>query len=472
MPGRLFLAIDQGGHASRALVFDERGREVARAVRELAPVRPGPDRLEYPAGALLESVAEAVAEAIERLGPRRRRLAAAGLATQRSNVACWDRETGRSLAPVIGWQDRRAADRVRALAPLAERIHQKTGLFLSPHYGASKLAWCLAHLGEVGRAHREGRLAYGPMAAWLVARLTGAAAADWANAQRTQVWSLGTLDWDPELLTLFGLPRDPLPPSRPPQGDFGRLDAGLPLQTVTGDQQAALFAYGELDGATAYVNAGTGAFVLRATGARRVFAPRLLTSVLEGSDAPRFSLEGTVNGAGAALGWLARKEGLPEAELFRRLPGWLKATPPGKVLFLNGVGGLGSPFWVPGFPSRFLGEGGPALRAVAVVESVVFLLQANLEAMAEVLPPPRRIRLTGGLARLDGMAQRIADLTGLPVERPPVLEATARGLAYLAAGKPSGLAEEIGETFEPRANPGLTAAYRRWREAMERAMGG
>jgi len=472
MPGALFLAIDQGGHASRALVFDESGREVVRAVRELDPVRPGPDRLEYPAGALLRSVIETVAEALERLGPRRRRLAAAGLATQRSNVACWDRETGRALAPVIGWQDRRAADRVRALAPYAERIHQKTGLFLSPHYGASKLAWCLENLPEVERAHREGRLAFGPMAAWLVRRLVGRAAADWANAQRTQAWNLATLDWDPELLALFRLPADPLPPSRPPRGAFGRLEAGLPLTAVTGDQQAALFAHGELDGATAHVNAGTGAFVLRATGDRRVLAPRLLTSVLEGEERPRFGLEGTVNGAGAALSWFAREEGIQEAELFARLPEWLAATPPGRVLFLNGVGGLGSPYWQPAFASRFLGDGNLSERAVAVVESVVFLVQANLEAMAGPLAPPKRIRLTGGLARLDGLAQRMADLTGLPVERPPALEATARGLAYLAAGKPSGFAREVGETFAPRANPGLTDAYRRWREAMERATGG
>jgi len=465
----VILAIDQGGHASRAIVFDERGEEIARAVREVRPTQPDPERLEYSARALWRSVAGAVEEALGQLGGRRRRVRAVGLATQRSNVACWDRETGEPLAPVIGWQDRRGQDRVAALAPHAGEIHRRTGLFLSPHYGASKLAWCLEHLPRVRSAYRQNRLAYGPMAAWLVRRLVGRAAADWANAQRTQVWSLATLDWDPELLALFGLPAEPLPPAVPVVGRFGHLKAGPPLAAVTGDQQAALYAYGELDGATAYVNAGTGAFVLRATGERRVQAPRLLTSVLEGERDPRFSLEGTVNGAGAGLSWFAREEGIPEEALFARLPTWLAATPPGRVLFLNGVGGLGSPFWRANFPSRFLGRGSLAERAVAVVESVVFLIQANLEAMAEVLPPPRRIRLTGGLARLDGLAGRLADLAGLPVERPPALEATARGVAYLAGGRPQGFAREPERTFAPRENPALRAAYRRWRAAMPEA---
>ncbi len=473
MATTLFLALDQGGHASRAIVFDEAGREVARGVREVAPEQPARDRLEYPAEELWRSLQAALREVLDRLGQRRRYLVAAGLATQRSNVACWDRETLIPLAPVIGWQDRRARGALAALAPEAERIHRKTGLFLSPHYGASKLAWCLENLPRVRAAYGQNRLAYGPMAAWLAARLTkAAAAADWANAQRTQVWNLEALDWDPELLSLFGLPGEPLPPSVPPRHAFGWLKADAPLLLVTGDQQAALYAYGPLDPGTLYVNAGTGAFVLRTTGGERVYAPRLLASVLHGETSPTYGLEGTVNGAGAALRWFAAREGLREQELLDRLPEWTAAASPGKVLFLNGVGGLGSPYWRPGFESRFLGEGTLAERAAAVVFSVVFLIQRNLEAMNAYLPPPAAIHLSGGLARLDALAQGLADLAGVPVLRPPELEATARGAAYLAGGGPKGFRPaEGGARFLPRENPALRRAYRDWRTAMEAAAG-
>ncbi|HFB39268.1 MAG TPA: hypothetical protein ENJ76_02480, partial [Oceanithermus sp.] len=197
----------------------------------------------------------------------------------------------------------------------------------------------------------------------------------------------------------------------------------------------------------------------------RVRPDRLLVGLLYVEEMPRYALEGTVNGAGAALRFFAEREGIPEGALFARLPGWLEAMPASSVVFLNGVGGVGSPYWIAELESRFLGEGSLAERAVAVVESVVFLLVKNLEAMNAYLPPPRAIRLTGGLARLDGFAKRLADLAGLPVFRPAEFEATARGLAFLAGGrKPFEAVPE--DRFDPRENPALRAAYRRFLSAM------
>ncbi|WP_457631078.1 FGGY family carbohydrate kinase, partial [Oceanithermus sp.] len=466
----VYLVIDQGGHASRALAFDGRGRLLARAEREIRARRPDPTRAEYGAEPFWRSIAAALEEALHGLPAP----AAAGLATQRSNVACWDRVSGEPLGPVISWQDRRAWRAVEELRPREAWIHERTGLFLTPHYGASKLRWCLDNLPAVRRAREEGRLGFGPMAAWLAGRLAGgpARAADVVNASRTQLVALASRDWDEELLALFGVPREPLPPVVANVWGYGRLAARpeTPLALVTGDQNAALFAYGELDGRTAYVNAGTGAFVLRATGARPVAAERLLTSVLhdDGREVA-YALEGTVNGAGSALAWFARESGT--ADLTERLPGWLEEVAASPVLFLNGVSGLGSPFWAADFPVRFAGEGSLAERAVAVVESIVFMLAVNLEEQARYLPPPGRIRLTGGLARLDGLARRLADLSGTVVERPPEVEATARGAAYLLAGRPAGW-ESGGapDVFEPRANPALQANYARWREAVEREL--
>ncbi|WP_456414129.1 FGGY family carbohydrate kinase [Oceanithermus profundus] len=467
-----FLVVDQGGHASRAIVFDARGRPLAASARAIRAHRPDELRAEYDGAALWAQVAAAVREALAAApGP----LAAAGLATQRSNVACWDRHSGEPLGPVISWQDRRAWRAVEALRAREAWIHERTGLFLTPHYGASKLRWCLDRLPEVRRAHEEGRLGFGPMAAWLAGRLAGGAAraADVVNASRTQLVTLETRDWDEELLRLFGVPRDPLPPVVPNAWGYGSLEAApeVPLALVTGDQNAALFAYGELDEATAYVNAGTGAFVLRTTGGRRVRAGRLLSGVLhEGGGRVEYVLEGTVNGAGSALAWFEQTYGVED--LTGRLEGWLAQVPVSPLVFLNGVSGLGSPFWRARFPVRFEGEGGLAEKAAAVVESIVFMLAVNLEEQARYLPAPRRIRLTGGLANLDGLAKRLADLTGLVVERPPELEETARGTAFLLAGRPAdwepGGAPDV---FEPRANPGLEANYARWRAAVERELG-
>lgn len=475
MPNRKpkgLLIVDQGGHASRALIFDARGRLLAQAERPIRAQKPDEVRAEYDGAELWRQVAAAVQQA-RAAAPVP--LAAAGLATQRSNVACWDRHSGEPLGPVLSWQDRRAWRAVEALRAHEAWIHGRTGLFLTPHYGASKLRWCLDHLPAVRRAHEEGRLGFGPMAAWLAGRLAGGAArgADVVNAGRTQLVALETRDWDDELLALFGVPKRPLPPVVPNAWDYGSLAGAseVPLTIVTGDQNASLFAYGELDGKTAYVNAGTGAFVLRATGERLVMSERLLSGVLhDDGERVEYVLEGTVNGAGSALAWFERTYGV--GGLTNKLEDWLRRVPASPLVFLNGVSGLGSPFWRARFPVRFEGEGGLAEKATAVVESIVFMLAVNLEEQVRYLPAPRRIRLTGGLANLDGLAQRLADLTGIVVERPPQLEATARGAAFLLAGRPADW-EPGGppDVFEPRANPGLKANYARWRAAVERELG-
>lgn len=467
-----FLVVDQGGHASRAFVYDLRGRVLATASRPIRARRPDELRAEYDGDELWRQVSAAVTGALTQApGP----LAAAGLATQRSNVACWDRASGAPLGPVLSWQDRRAWRAVEALRPREAWIHERTGLFLTPHYGASKLRWCLEHLPEVRRAHQEGRLGFGPMAAWLAGLLSGGAArgTDVVNASRTQLVALKTRDWDEELLALFGVPKEPLPPVVPNVWGYGSLAAAseVPLALVTGDQNAALFAYGELDPSTAYVNAGTGAFVLRATGTRLVQSERLLSGVLHADEERvEYVLEGTVNGAGSALAWFERTYGVEG--LIRKLADWTRQVPASPLVFLNGVSGLGSPFWQARFPVRFEGEGSLAERAVAVVESIVFMLAVNLEEQARRLPAPVRIRLTGGLANLNGLGQRLADLTGIVVERPPELEATARGAAFLLAGRPAGWeAGGAPDVFEPQPNPKLEANYARWRAAVERELG-
>jgi glycerol kinase len=468
---QLFLAIDQGGHASRAIVFDGKGEPVAEASRNIRVQHPRPDFVEHDAGELLASIEHCLDQLAEELGDRAGDIAAAGLATQRSNIVCWDRRSGEALGPVISWQDRRNHAWLKQFRPRAEDIHRTTGLFLSPHYGASKMRWCLDHDPAVRQALEAGRLCLGPMASYLVFRLTAEQrfVTDVVNASRTQLWSLYTHDWDPALLELFDIPLHALPLCQPCASDFGHIQSGdrqIPLALVTGDQSAALYAHGRLRPDTACINAGTGAFVSRPSGPSKIHARRLLTSVIhQSADVTEHALEGTVNGAGSALSWLAEEHHVDNIE--SRLADWLEevTTPP---LFFNGISGLASPFWIADFPTRFdRNDCSDAEKAVAVIESIVFLLCANLEEMNKLSPPPERLQITGGLAVQDGLCQRLADIAGLPVHRPVECEATARGVAYLLAGQPARWPEVgPGSWFQPAGNPALQERYQRWSRAM------
>ena len=469
-PDSLYLAIDQGGHASRAIVFDALGREHAASSVPIATRRAG-DRVEHDAEALVESVLQAVREAAGAIGGARR-LRSAGIATQRSSIACWDRVSGAALSPVISWQDRRAATWLERFTVHERRVHELTGLVLSPHYGASKLRWCLDEIDAVRRARERGRLVCGPLASFLLFRLTRERVlhADPCNASRTLLWDLAAGDWSGELLALFGVSRELLPACGLNRGNLGSLDLegiGVPVTVCTGDQSAALFAFGAPSTERALVNAGTGAFIQCVTGSRPRSVRALLTSLAWAADTRRcYVVEGTVNGAGSALISIAEELGVDRDTMSARLNEWCLATkaPP---LFLNGVSGLGAPYWVSSFQSRFVGEGDSGAKMVAVLESIAFLLQRNLEVMRECGIAPKSIRLTGGLSTSQRFAQALADLSGLCVERPPVVEATARGLAFLLAGEPSEWSRSEGlEGTKPRDDSGLLERYGRWKEAL------
>jgi len=463
------LALDQGGHASRAMVVDRRGRILAQAERRIATKRIGTDKVEHPAAALLRSLRQAATAAVASL-PASVEIEAAGLATQRSSIACWDRRDGRPLSPVLSWQDRRAARRVTRLASEASWIEDITGLKLSAHYGATKLEWCLKHLPAVQRAEREGQLAAGPLASFALAGLLEGCPcfADPVNGARTQLMDIRRGEWSERLCELFRVPRQVLPACVGNRHPFGHLQAAgrrIPFTVLIGDQPAALFASGEPAPDVAYVNLGTGAFV-QCLSERRV--PDLLQGLLwRDARQTLYALEGTVNGTAAALSAVGKQLKVSDAHMMRALPAWLDDA--GRLpLFLNGVGGLGAPYWRAGFRSRFIGRGDDGRKLAAVVESIVFLLLENLERMRTVAPGLRQLQLSGGLAQLDGLCQRLADLSMLPVVRPELHEATALGLARLLGSDSPPLGGV--RRFEPRVDAGLEARRRRWQQAMHGAL--
>lgn len=474
-----WLALDQGGHASRALLFDARGAELAEVRVPIATRRSGEDRVEHDPEELVASLLAAATQVLAAHGGKPP--LATGLATQRSSIVCWDRKSGAALSPVLSWQDRRAADSLTALRDLEGTVRRISGLPLSAHYGASKIRWCVDHLPAVHEAAARGDLRAGPLATFLAGRLTGTAAkVDPANGSRTQLWDAQQGGWSEELLGLFGVARDWLPEPGTTVQDGAAVPGALALAVVTGDQSAVPFAWGAPREDTLYLNLGTGAFLQRPTGTRRAEPGGLLASVLFGDARETlYSLEGTVNGAASAIDWLAAHDGLQAGaawERWERLDRATRAQP--ALLFLNGVSGLGSPWWRSDFASRFVGDGDgdSDARFAAVVASIACLVRVNCDALRRPGPISRAI-VTGGLAQSPGLLQLIADLCGIELLRPAQGEATSLGVFGLLrrndprdAADPLAGAGTLRVTADPAGARAAQAGFARWLEAMQRAL--
>lgn len=478
------LALDQGSHASRACVFDESGSLCATVSIPVATRQPAALHVEHDPAELVRTLRTAADEAVRAAAERHPRLglAAAGLAVQRSTIVCWSRVDGAALSPALSWQDRRNAAWLERLAPQATRVRALTGLPLSPHYGASKIRWCLDHLPATRRAAAAGDLQVAPLASFLTLHLGAmqrSAAADVANAARTQLFDSQRLDWSDEMLALFAVERSWLPDCACTRGDWGALRVGgteVPLRAVTGDQSAVPYARGEPELETVYVNLGTGAFVQRPLRSRPVSPEPLLGSILSrDSDAAIYSLEGTVNGAGSAVSWFGAQHQVSEEVLWSALE-----TVPDSLelpIFVNGVGGLGSPWWRVSEEPRFVGEkpaaGGhgpvpaPTLqRFAALIESVAFMIATNAALLARHAGAPRCVVLTGGMSRCRWLGRRLAALLQLPVQVIDA-EASARGVAQLAAPEIASQWHSAPlHSYAPYADPGLQGRYRQFTELL------
>lgn len=482
----LYLALDQGGTSSRAVLFDAVGREVATAHVPIGTRREGTTHVEHDPVELVQSLRTALHDVCASPLANDRPIVAAGLATQRSTVCCWDSTNGEPLSAALSWQDRRNAAWLQAtLGPRAAWVRELTGLPLSPHYGAGKLRWCLDELPAVRLALRDGRLAAGPLASFLAQQLCAARSAcvDPANASRTLLFDPAVLDWSPPLLDAFAIPAGILPRCVGTTHEFGSIDVGpdrsVPLRALSGDQAAAVFAFGAPEITTAYVNAGTGAFVQRVLPDAASATPAgLLRSVVyartDATVGALYSHEGTVNGGSAALAWLGARIGIDVDRTLATLTTALAAADV-PVLFMNGVGGLAAPYWLPDFPVEFVaarldaqpGHATEVQQVGAVIESIAFLIAVNVRVMQRA-GRLQRIVITGGLAQCSYLCEVLAAVTGLRVDRPELLEATARGIAFLAAGQPQDwLAVPIAHAFKPDATHPALSRLGPWLQALE-----
>ena len=482
-PAALYLSLDQGGQSSRALVFDDDGRVVASASRTIRTFCPRAGEVEHDPVEVMESVRDSVREAMLALGDDADRVIGAALATQRSSVVWWRASDGHALTPVLSWQDRRTAPEIDRWSEHAERIRAISGLRLSPYYGATKLRWGWQHADEVRVAARSDDLRGGPLSTYVTEALCAERpfVVDPSNGGRTLLLDAQSLEWSPFLLEQFEIPEELLPRVVPTRAHFGTIEVegapSVPLRVVTGDQGAAVFANGELAADTALVNLGTGGFVLRLVEPSISVPSSLLRSVVyHDSTTTHVAIEGTVHGVGAGLHWLAESREVDAIE--SRLDAWCArvASPP---VFVNAVAGLGSPEWRSDVASAFVASDGSrwiepfgdvAAEVVAWMESVVFAVVRNLRAMPSSLPILERIELTGGVARLDPLCQRLADLTGCSVFRSHETEATARGAAWLLRGGRAWPGSF--DTFRPQPSPTLSQRFERWEETLAQAVRG
>ena len=446
---RVILAIDQGTTGTTVAVMNTRGVLLGSVNHEFPQIFPKPGWVEHEPEAIWKSVLKGIRAVFRKGLCKPADIACIGITNQRETALLWERRTGKPVGRAIVWQCRRTASfceslRKKGLEPM---VRDRTGLVLDPYFSASKFRWLLNGIDGARRRARRGEIAAGTIDAYLLARLTAGAvhATDVSNASRTSLMNLRTLDWDPELLKLFNVPRGVLPDIVPSSGDLGKtagvpgLPDGIPITGVAGDQQSALFGQAGFDRGAAKCTFGTGSFILMNTGHDRLHSDAGLLSTiawqLPGQQTPVYALEGGAFICGAAVQWLRDELGI-----IKRAPDIerLAATVPdaGGVEFVPALTGLGAPHWDP--DARGL------ISGLTRGASAAHLARATLEAMAlqnvDILRAMERdlgrrlgeLKVDGGAAANNLLLQLQADYLGRSIVRPKVIETTVAGACFLA----------------------------------------
>jgi len=487
------LAIDAGTTGVTALVVDERGSVRAKGYREFPQSFPRPGWVEHDPDHWWDALVAASTDALSSAGLEAASLAGIGITNQRETTVVWDRGSLRPVSPAIVWQDRRTAAFCRTLRDEGweDRVRERTGLVIDPYFSATKVAWILDHVEGARASAEAGRLAFGTVDSYLLARLTGGRAhrTDRTNASRTMLFDLRTLDWDDELLERLAVPRAMLPEVLPSSADFGETDpdrflgARVRVAGMAGDQQSALFGQACWSPGETKNTYGTGSFVLMNTGSRPVAsAGGLLTTTACGTgEEPVYALEGAIFVTGAAIQWL--RDGLGILERADQT-GPLAAGVPdsGEVYFVPALTGLGAPWWDPYARGTIVGITRGTTRAHlarAAVEAMAYQTRDVIDLMrSETGLAVPSLKVDGGASAMDLLLQFQADLLGAPVRRSAVQETTALGAAYLAGlgtgvwGSTTDLAPHwrADREFEPGDTQGADRRHAAWLRAVRRSL--
>jgi len=452
------LALDQGTSSSRSIVFDRGGRIVAMAQREFRQIYPQPGWVEHDPKEIWSTQLATAQEALAKAGLGARDIASIGITNQRETTLLWNRATGEPVGNAIVWQDRRTEPECAALRErgLERTIRERTGLVVDPYFAGTKLKWILDHAPGARAAAVRGELAFGTVDTWLLWLLTGGAdaatrgqavhATDVSNASRTLLLDVHRNRWDDELLQWLDVPRAVLPEVHPSSHDHGAAMASLfgapiPIGGIAGDQQSALFGQACFRAGLAKNTYGTGCFLLMHTGETfQTSANGLVTtSAAQPTSTPEYALEGSVFIGGAVVQWL--RDGLHAIRASAEVQQLAQTVPDsGGVMFVPAFTGLGAPYWKPHARGAIVGlTRGTTVAHIAraALESIAFQSAALLAAMSRDAvaaggEPVSELRVDGGACVNDLLMQFQADLLGIPVVRPRVVETTALGAACLA----------------------------------------
>ena len=490
---RYILAIDHGTTNSRAIVFDQEGKQVGLHEVGLQQYFPQSGWVEQQPEDYFDQSVVCCRLALSQANVAASDIAAIGITNQRETTIIWHKNTGKAVYPAIVWQDRRTSDACKKLAEtdLADMVRDKTGLLLDPYFSATKIAWILDHVAEAREQAIRGELLFGTVDTYLLWRLTGgkAHATDASNASRTALFNIHTQTWDAELLKRFDIPETLLPKVLDNTADFGVLDTsilgvGIPIAAMAGDQQAATIGQACFHPGMVKTTFGTGCFMLLNTGNEVVKsrANLLATVAYRIQNKTTYGLEGSIFCAGVTVKWLRDKlkviKSSAETEVIA------KSIPnTNGVYLIPAFTGLGAPYWDPDVRGALVGltqNSGIAEIVRAGLESVVYQVRDLLHAMAADYPHHvTTMRVDGGMTANQWLMQFLADMLDLTVERPDNIETTALGAAYLA-GLQVGLYHSLDEIaahwqMNSRFTPNMQQDqrddfYQGWQQAIQRTL--
>lgn len=488
------LALDLGTTGNRAILFNASGTVTGQAYKELTQHYPQPGWLEHDAMQIWQDTRQLIQQVLTETRTQPTEIAAIGLTVQRETCLLWDKTTGQPLHKAIVWQDRRTADFCNELRSQgkADEIQERTGLVLDAYFSATKLAWLRDRVHADQPNLNPDNILAGTIDAWVLWNLTGGQvhATDPSNASRTMLMNLSTGQWDGELLQLFGIPAQWMPEIKPSMGIFGHstteiLGAEIPIAGIFGDQQAALFAHGCDQAGLLKCTYGTGCFLVAQMGETLARSSQQLLSTVAWTtpDTTLYALEGAMFTAGACIQWL--RDGLQLIESAAETAALVESVESNNgVYFVPALSGLGAPHWDMNARASFQGITGGVTRAHmvrAVLEAIAFQVKEVVEAMnADAQSPISLLKVDGGASQNDWLMQFQADVLGIPVERPVILDATAQGAAFgagLAVGFWTDYAaliaqRQVERVFEPGAGQGQAQAdFVVWQRAVERAKG-
>jgi len=485
------LAIDAGTTGITVLIVDGAGRVLGKGYREFPQSFPQPGWVEHDPEDWWRGTLASTEEALTTAGLEPSAIRSIGITNQRETTVVWDRETLEAPHPAIVWQDRRTASMCDLLREEGweEKVADRTGLVIDPYFSGTKLAWLLENVEGLRDSAEAGRLAFGTVDSYLIARLTGGRAhvTDHTNASRSMLFDIHRLAWDEEIAARLGVPGALLPEALPSAGEFGTTDPdvflgmSVPIAGVAGDQQAALVGQACFTAGDAKNTYGTGSFVLLNTGPEAARAQGLLTTVAySDAEGVRYALEGSIFVTGAAIQWL--RDGLGIIESAAEAGGLAESVPDtGGVYFVPALVGLGAPWWDPYARGTIVGltrGTGRAHLVRAAVEAMAYQTRDVVDAMvASGGVPIATLKADGGASAMDVLLQLQADLIGVPVRRPVTQETTALGAAFLA-GLATGVwstkeeaasAWTLDREFQPQDREDADRRYRGWRRAVERS---